>query len=238
MRWWPCARHADRTPKSQVPAGSTRGAEHPSAQRPMLLSWWCLVARGLCLHPRAGPPLQKAGAPELPGEARGSCSVHTACSASATSRARSSSDTWPSAACEPGGDRPVLSACDSGTPRCGQRVLWPSPWSPSGCGTEAGLWVLKLSGRGRSRSSQAKVMVPLPPAPGTLHLSRIGGCLREPHVGSQGGRAPQVRRAEHCGVGRAVEYTVLLSVCHTSRGRAVCFVATYFYNKHVCCSGC
>lgn len=92
-----------RTPKSQAPAGSTRGTEHPSAQRPMLRSWWCLVARGLCLHPRAWPPLQRAGAPELPGEARGSCSVHTACSASATSRARSSSDTWPTAACEPGG---------------------------------------------------------------------------------------------------------------------------------------
>lgn len=57
------------------------------------------------------------------------------------------------------GDRPVLSACNSGTPRCGRRVLWSSPWSPSGCGTEAGLWVLKLLGRGWSRSSQAKVMV-------------------------------------------------------------------------------
>ncbi|XP_070256393.1 TNFAIP3-interacting protein 2 isoform X2 [Myotis yumanensis] len=57
MRWRPCAGHADRTPKSQAPAGSTRGAEHPSVQRPMLRSWWCLVASGLCLHPRAWPPL-------------------------------------------------------------------------------------------------------------------------------------------------------------------------------------
>lgn len=63
----------------------------------MLCSLWCPVTGGLGLDPSGWNAL------EQPREARGTFSVLTAYSASVTSRARSSSGMWLSAASEPRG---------------------------------------------------------------------------------------------------------------------------------------
>lgn len=60
-----------------------------------------LAASGQGLDPSGWKPPRRAGARGQPGEARGTCSAHTAYGASVTSKARSSSGTWPSAASEP-----------------------------------------------------------------------------------------------------------------------------------------
>lgn len=90
-----------RTAESQAPAGFPVGAKAPSTYRLMLWTFPCLVASGLALAPSGWKPPWRAGILERPGEARVTCSALTACSVSMTSRVRSCSDTWPSAASEP-----------------------------------------------------------------------------------------------------------------------------------------
>lgn len=67
----------------------------------MLWGFQRLVASGQGLDPSGWKAPRRARTRGRPGEARGTCSAHTAYRTSVTSKARSSSGTWPSAASEP-----------------------------------------------------------------------------------------------------------------------------------------
>lgn len=85
------------------------GVRPPGTWKQALWSGQQPVAGGLRLGPSGWRVLQSASTPEEHEKARGTSSAPTACSASATSRARTSSGMWLSAASEPrgGSARPV-----------------------------------------------------------------------------------------------------------------------------------
>lgn len=182
-----------RTPESQAPAGCTQGANPPSTQRPTRRSLWRLVASSPRRGPRVWPPRQRAGRPEQPAEARGTCSAPTACGASVTSRARSSSDTWPSAACEPG-----ARGASPQSPRAVERTRSEGTFSGAGGGRHSGglalLLVQSLSPqavrpRPEQEDLQAKVTARPQLAPGRCSVREEAG-LRSGAPGPCGHSGP------------------------------------------------
>lgn len=203
-----------------------------------------LAASGQGLDPSGWKPPRRAGARGRPGEARGTCSAHTAYGASVTSKARSSSGTWPSAASEPlegTGQAPL--ACSAKPPGQAKvlptvRLLRPGTDQVAGKVRWAGGWV----GVGRPSSASRGVWVPRPSGTlvGQRDLGRGGhhgshiwppGWKPQPgarsaELGAQGPLWPQ--QSPVPAVRRAASGQCLSCA---QRPEHVNSTVTYFYNK-------